>query len=86
MIAKASTPLSSLVSQISQKVPGNTCPTNLTDLEANAWYCPFVAVVSSKQVMKGQDNKFRPNDNLSRIEAAFVACRALNLNNTGLCQ
>lgn len=50
-------------------------------------YSFYVKQVCQSKIMKGYDDgTFKPGQTLSRIEAAFVACRALNLNNTGLCQ
>ncbi|GEM_PF-5169613 len=54
-----------------------------TDLEKGAWYCEHIQQVYQKNLMKGRDNSFKPQDKLSREEGPVVMCRAYFYKNAG---
>lgn len=46
------------------------------DVAADAWYAPAVAAALEKGVVSGDGNYFRPNDKLTRQDAAVIISRA----------
>ena len=49
------------------------------DVDREKWYAPYVDKVSEAGIMIGDDNgSFRPDEPLSRAEAAVIVCRLLD--------
>lgn len=42
------------------------------DVAANAWYAPYVSLAVSKGIISSKNMNFRPNDTISRAEAAKI--------------
>ncbi|MBQ9992836.1 MAG: S-layer homology domain-containing protein [Firmicutes bacterium] len=53
-----------------------------SDIDANAWYAPYIANVAQGGLMVGSDGLFRPEANLTRAEMAAILCRLLALPET----
>lgn len=49
-----------------------TGTTSFEDVPAQMWYTPYVALALSKGIVTGQNVNFRPNDSISRAEAAKI--------------
>lgn len=51
-----------------------------TDVDENAWYSDAIAKVSAAKVMYEEGEKFNPNQNITREEAAYAFANAYKLN------
>lgn len=65
-------------------VAGTAYPASFTDVEASAWYAPYVGFAVSKGYVNGYADgdgaySFRPQANITRAEFAAIICRLLNL-------
>lgn len=48
------------------------------DVNENSYYAPFIEKASDAGIMIGDDKgNFRPNDALTRAEAAVIVCRLM---------
>lgn len=61
---------------ISFSVPANI--KNYIDIQNNSWYTEAVNNISDKNIMQGYDDKFRPQDNVTRSELAQTINNLLN--------
>ncbi|MFE5321939.1 S-layer homology domain-containing protein [Paenibacillus sp. NPDC056579] len=50
-----------------------------SDVDAQAWYAPYIAWAKQKGLVEGSDGLFRPDDVLTRQELAALIVRALGL-------
>ncbi len=51
---------------------------NFEDVKESDWFYPYVVIASSNGVVTGFNGKFRPNDNISRQDAAVILGRLTN--------
>ncbi|MGI5921996.1 MAG: S-layer homology domain-containing protein, partial [Syntrophomonadaceae bacterium] len=62
----------------------NTANIDYSDVPADAWYAPEVAKAKAAGYISGyQDGSMKPNNQISRQEAAAMIARALQLDTTG---
>ncbi|MGN0164316.1 MAG: S-layer homology domain-containing protein, partial [Candidatus Ornithomonoglobus sp.] len=45
------------------------------DVDADAWYYPYIIAVADSNIAVGDEGYFRPQDNITREEAAVIAAR-----------
>ncbi len=57
---------------------------SFTDTDKNTWYSPFVGWANDAGIMNGYDGKFRPNDPITRQEAAVCVSRLITYLDTML--
>ena len=51
--------------------------TSFGDISADEWYAPYVAAAAELKIINGyEDGSFRPDNNITREEAAAIICRA----------
>ena len=50
---------------------------SFTDTDKNTWYSPFVGWANDAGIMQGYGGKFRPNDPITRQEAAVCVSRLI---------
>ena len=50
---------------------------SFSDVNENDWFAPFVASAAKSGFINGSDGKFRPNDNITREDAALIIYRML---------
>jgi len=55
---------------------------SFTDIDADAWYAPYIGAVAQEGLMVGNNGLFRPDDTLTRAEMAAVLCRLLKIRET----
>lgn len=55
-----------------------------TDTDKNTWYSPFVGWANDSGIMQGYGGKFRPNDPITRQEAAVCVSRLITYLDTML--
>ncbi len=54
-----------------------TSETAFEDVAADEWYAPYIAAAAELKIINGyEDGGFRPDNNITREEAAAVICRA----------
>lgn len=46
--------------------------TPFRDVDANSWYAPYISYALSKNIVTDKNINFRPNDSISRAEAAKI--------------
>lgn len=51
---------------------GTAGTTTFKDVPENMWYAPYVSYALSKDIVTGKNANFRPNDSISRAEAAKI--------------
>jgi len=50
------------------------------DVDYTKWYGPYIKKANEAGIMIGDDlGNFRPNDHLTRAEAAAIVCRLLDM-------
>lgn len=52
-------------------------PSNMKDLQKDAWYVPYMSTLIQKNILQGAHGKVRPNDYVTREELAIILERAL---------
>ena len=50
---------------------------SFSDVNENDWFAPFVASAAKSGFINGSDGSFRPNDNITREDAALIIYRML---------
>ncbi len=68
---------SSIMSKLFRYV--DKAKSTFVDVEAKAWYSEDVSKASAAGIIKGDGGKFRPNDPITRQEAAVIISRAFTL-------
>ena len=61
-----------------------TGATIFKDVESNIWYSPYVSLALSKGIVTNKNTNFRPNDSISRAEAAKIIVGIFGANVTGV--
>ncbi len=58
--------------------------TIFTDVQSTDWFAPYVNIASSREIVKGYeaDNTFRPQNSITRAEAAAIIERTIRQNPT----
>lgn len=60
------------------KIPADAAATGFHDVEAGAWYAPYVASAKSRGIVGGyEDGSFRPNNPVTRAEALKIIINTL---------
>lgn len=54
------------------EIPGSVSDSKFSDVSADSWYAPYVAVALEKGVISGNSDKFRPDDRITRAEVAKI--------------
>ena len=60
-------------------VPSAGTATPFSDVPTNMWYAPYVAYAVKGGIVHGDEGKFRPNDTITRGEAAKILIRGTSL-------
>lgn len=55
---------------------GKSYVADFSDIDASAWYAPAILKLNAASIMLGSDGKMRPNDSITREEAAVMIGRA----------
>jgi len=63
------------------KAEGNV---DFNDVSADSWYAPYVNVLAAAGIAKGDNGNFRPDDQISRQDAAVLLQRVLAYTGIGL--
>ncbi len=67
-----------LVNTLGYKTAGGS--TEFTDVDANEWYAPYIAVLAEKNITTGTgDGRFNPNVEITRQEVCTLIYRALTI-------
>lgn len=66
-----------LISSVSDGI-ANAEKVEFSDVESEKWYFEFIEDASSKGLIMGSDGFFRPNDNITREDAALIVYRWLS--------
>lgn len=50
------------------------------DVASDAWYAPYISLALSKGIISGKNTMFRPDDTISRAEAAKIIVGVFGIN------